>query len=216
MSQGRIAQKRYSRSDGLQALLANRVWALDFAVDFTTDARKLNALYFSHKFTNTALAIGIKRSMTGDHIVRILKSLADAYGQPTLIPAGKRPATTRHANVDCCRSTLNASVFIKLSGPWQNALVESFNGALRDELLTIRVLHRWIEAKTMAEDYRVQSNTIRPYSSRCYRRPHESTLDLPVGTVKSSMGRPYDMGTRKVVVVLHKVACWPTSSLWAL
>jgi len=68
-------------------------------------------------------------------------------------------------------------VFIEPGSPWQNAFVESLNGKLRDELLTIELMHSLLEAKVMAEDYRRHYYTYPPHSSLGYRTPNEFTLD---------------------------------------
>jgi transposase InsO family protein len=52
--------------------------------------------------------------------------------------------------------------------PWQNAYVESFNGKIRDEFLTIEELTTLLEAKIMAEDFRQDYNSYRPHSSLKY------------------------------------------------
>jgi len=84
---------------------------------------------------------------------------------------------TCNAVADWCRFSSIGSGIIEPGSPWQNAIVESFNGKLRDELLAIELLHSLLEAKVMAEDYRRHYNTYRPHSSLGYRTPNEFTLD---------------------------------------
>jgi putative transposase len=164
-------------ADRLQAAFPSHVWALDFAFDQTADARVLKVLTITDEFTKTALAIEVERSITGDHLVRILDRLVAVHGHPRFIRMDNGPEMTCNAISDWCRFSATGSVFIEPGSPWQNAFVESFNGKLRDELLAIEVFHSLLEAKVMAEDYRRHHNTYRPHSSLGYRTPNEFTLD---------------------------------------
>lgn len=161
----------------LAAQFPNHVWALDFAFDQTADGRVLKILTVTDEFTKTAVAIEVERSITGDDLVRVLDRLVAVHGHPVFIRMDNGPEMTCHAIADWCRFSATGSVFIEPGSPWQNAFVESFNGKLRDELLTIELFHSLLEAKVMAEDYRKLYNTHRPHSSLGYRTPSEFTLD---------------------------------------
>ena len=163
--------------DRLRAQFPNHVWALDFAFDQTADGRVLKVLTVTDEFTKTALAIEVERSITGDHLVRILDRLTSVHGHPVFIRMDNGPEMTCNAIADWCRFASTGSVFIEPGSPWQNAFVESFNGKLRDELLAIELFHSLLEAKVMAEDYRQHYHTYRPHSSLGYRTPNEFTLD---------------------------------------
>jgi transposase InsO family protein len=56
----------------------------------------------------------------------------------------------------------------ELGSPWQNAFVESLNGKIRDELLSIEEFTTLLEAKIMAEDFRQYYNQHRPHSTLKY------------------------------------------------
>jgi len=163
--------------DRLAAVFPNHVWALDFAFDQTADGRVLKVLTVTDEFTKTALAIGVERSITGDHLVRILDRLVAVHGHPMFIRMDNGPEMTCNAIADGCRFSATGSVFIEPGSPWRNAFVESFNGKLREEVLAVELFHSLLEAKVMAEDYRQHYNTYRPHSSLGYRTPNEFTLD---------------------------------------
>jgi transposase InsO family protein len=46
-------------------------------------------------------------------------------------------------------------VFIEPGSPWQNAWVESFNGRLRDELLSGMLFSSLLEAKVLIKKWRI-------------------------------------------------------------
>jgi len=127
--------------DRLRAQFPNHVWALDFAFDQTADARVLIILIVTDEFTKTALAIKVERSITGDHLVRILDRLVAVHGHPRFIRMDNGPQMTCNAISDWCRFSSTGSVFIEPGSPSQDAFVESFNSKLRDELLAIEVFH---------------------------------------------------------------------------
>ena len=137
----------------------------------------LKVLTVTDEFTKPSLAIEVERSITGDHLVRILDRITSLHGHPRFIRMDNGPEMTCNAVADWCRFSPTASVSIEPGSPWQNAFVESFNGKLRDELLAIEVFHSLLEAKVMAEDYRRHHKTFRPYTALGYRRHNEFTLD---------------------------------------
>lgn len=49
--------------------------------------------------------------------------------------------------------------------PWQNGMVESFNGKFRDECLSMEWFRSRTEAKVVIEDWRRTYNEVRPHSS---------------------------------------------------
>ena len=63
------------------------------------------------------------------------------------------------------------TAFIEPGSPWENGYVESFNGKLRDELLTAEVFNTLAEARVLIEQWRQHYNTVRPHSALGYRPP---------------------------------------------
>lgn len=55
--------------------------------------------------------------------------------------------------------------------PWQNGLVESFNGKFRDECLSLEWFRSRAEAKAVIETWRQHYNEVRPHSSLGYLTP---------------------------------------------
>jgi transposase InsO family protein len=55
--------------------------------------------------------------------------------------------------------------FIEPGAPWQNGYVESFNGKIRDELLSGELFDTLTEAKVLIEDWRIDYNWNRPHSA---------------------------------------------------
>jgi len=61
--------------------------------------------------------------------------------------------------------------FIAPGRPWQDGVVDGFNGKLRDELLNREWFRSRIEAKALIERWRRFYNEQRPHSAQRYRPP---------------------------------------------
>jgi transposase InsO family protein len=73
------------------------------------------------------------------------------------------------------------TLFIEPGSPWENGYVESFNGKLRDEVLSREIFYSLKEAKVLIEMWRNEYNTIRPHSGLGYRPPAPSMISEDKG-----------------------------------
>ena len=90
-------------------------------------------------------------------------------------------------------------LYIEPGSPWQNGIVESFNGELRDELLNGEIFYTLKEAKVRIESWRRHYNTVRPHSSLGYRPPSPETVtgDPPSAALQSDRQRGATAGTTR-------------------
>ena len=159
-------------ADRLRATYPDEVWALDFCFDQTTDIRTLKILSITDEFTREALAIRVDRSITADHTVAVLEQIVASTGRsPAYIRMDNGPEMTAHAIRDWCRFSRTDTSYIEPGHPWENPYIESFTGKLRDELLDVEAFATLLEAKVLAEDYRIDYNSYRPHSALGYRTP---------------------------------------------
>jgi hypothetical protein len=78
------------------------------------------------------------------------------------------------------------TIYLEPGSPWQNGLVESFHGRLRDECLNREPLWTLSEARVVMEDFRRRDNQIRPHRKLGYLSPAHFARQLtpspaPVG-----------------------------------
>jgi len=144
----------------LTAVCPDQVWAIDFMFDQTSDLRTLKILAITDEFTKEALAIEVDRSIDADHTVRVLGCIVARTGRrPELLRMDNGPELTANALRDWCRFSRAGTTYIEPGSPWENPFIESFNGKLRDELLDCEIFETLLEAKVLAEDFRIDYNT---------------------------------------------------------
>ena len=61
--------------------------------------------------------------------------------------------------------------FIEPGSPWENGYIESFNGKMRDELLSGKIFDTIQKASVLIERCRSYYDTIRPHSALEYMPP---------------------------------------------
>jgi len=152
----------------------DEVWAIDYQFDQTTDIKTLKLLNITDEFTKEALAIEVQRSITADDTVTVLERLVSHRGRaPTFLRMDNGPELTANALRDWCRFSGSGTAYIEPGSPWENPFIESFNGKLRDELLSVEAFESLLEAQVLAEDFRIEYNTYRPHSSLGQLTPAE-------------------------------------------
>ena len=86
------------------------------------------------------------------------------------------------------------TLFVEPGSPWKNGYVESFNGNLRDELLSRETFYALMEAKVLVEGWRREHNWIRPHSALGYRPPAHEAIESRSGEGKISVDRHARLG----------------------
>ncbi len=158
----------------LRASRPDQVWAIDFQFDQTRDLRTLKLLNICDEFTKEALAIDVRRSITADDTVSVLEDLVRRRGRPPeFLRMDNGPELTANALRDWCRFSDAGTAYIEPGSPWENPFVESFNGKLRDELLSVEIFDTVTEARILADEFRIEYNTYRPHSALRQRTPAE-------------------------------------------
>ena len=151
----------------------NHVWSYDFLFDATADGRRLKWMPIIDEHTRECLALEVDRSITSTDLIGILDQLIAKRGAHAFIRSDNGPEFI----ADAVRSHLSEldveTRFIKPGAPWENGYIESFNGTLRNELLSREVFGHLLEARVLGTRYRQEYNTKRPHSSLDYQTPAE-------------------------------------------
>ena len=133
----------------------------------------LNAI---DEFTREALAIEVGRSIDADGVLAVLDRCAAARGSPAYVRFDNGPEFVARAVRDWCRFNSAGSLFIDPGSLWQNGWIESFNGRLRDELLSSWRFDLLLRARVIIEDWRAAYDVNRPHSAHGALTPAEFAL----------------------------------------
>ncbi len=155
----------------------DHVWSYDFVFDRTHDGRPLRMLAIVDEYTRECLAIDVERGLRSENVLDRLSDLFLVRGTPGYIRSDNGPEFTAVAVRDWLGRLGVQTLFIEPGSPWENGYVESFNGKLRDELLSREIFYTLTEAKVLIERWRQEYNTFRPHSSLGYRPPAPEAIE---------------------------------------
>jgi hypothetical protein len=115
------------------------------------------------------LTITVDRRIDADATVEVLDRLvAERQTTPRFIRCENGPELTANALRDWCRFAGAGTSYVEPGSRWQNPYVESFGSRLRGELLSVEAFSTLLEARVLAEDWRIEYNTLRPHSALGY------------------------------------------------
>lgn len=151
----------------------NECWAMDFMSDALASGRRYRVFNVVDVLSREALAAEVDTSLPAARVIRALEEIAAMRGYPTRITLDNGPEF-RSMVLDAWAYEHGVVLdFIQPGKPVQNAVMESYNGRMRDELLN---LHWWrgiAEARDAIAAYRQDFNEERPHSALGHRTPGE-------------------------------------------
>ena len=166
----RVAVERQERP---QTTGPNQAWSMDFVSDQTANGQRFRVLTVVDVFTRECLAINPGSSLGGADVVNILSRIAAERGAPKRIHcdngsefAGRLVDLWAYAN----------GVVMEYSRPGKptnNAMIESFNGTLRDECLHVHWFDDLTDAQRKLQAWRREYNETRPHRSLNELSPQE-------------------------------------------
>jgi len=172
----RMRRKRRRIGNGTNGIVRrrarrrNQVWGMDFIQDRTADGRPLRMLV-------------------------VLDELTAIRGAPKHIRSDNGPEMISKAVKAWCKEGGTRTLYIDPGAPWQNGIVESFNGRLRDELLSSEIFDTLTEARYLVDRWRLHYNHRRIQRALGKMTPRRSRRDalarLRAGSLRSpALRRP--------------------------
>ncbi len=153
----------------------NERWSMDFISDALTEGRKFRSLNIVDDYNRECLAAEVDTSIPGARVVRVLERLRERRGVPEVLVTDNGPEFAGQA-LDVWAYEQGVKLhFIEPGKPVQNALIESFNGKMRDECLNEHWCMTLVEARETIETWRRDYNEVRPHSALEDRTPQEFT-----------------------------------------
>jgi len=148
----------------------NRVWAVDFQFDATTDGRPIKIASIVDEHTRECLGGLVERNITGDALIDELDRIAQQRGYPAVLRCDNGPELACQAMAEWAGERVGLS-FIPPGEPWRNGYVESFNSRVRDECLNINIFWSLAHARVVISDWKEDYNHRRRHSSLGYQAP---------------------------------------------
>jgi putative transposase len=146
---------------------------MDFVHDRLLGGRAFRALTVIDQWSRESVLVEVGHSLTGKHVAEALERAS--WGRP--LP---RTITVDHGT-EFTSKALDAWAwehgveldFIRPGKPIENALIESFNGRLRDECLNVYEFVSIEDARQRIEAWRQDYNTCRPHGALGHLTPSE-------------------------------------------
>ena len=155
----------------MKALKMNQVWSFDFCQDRTDDGRALKLFSVIDEFTRRSLVIEVRRHITGNDVVKILKRMVEVHGAPEHIRCDNGPEFVSRAVKDWLSSSQIGALYIAPGSPWENGYAESYHARMRDEVLNREDFGTLLQAQGLLELWRQEYNNDRPHGSLGYMTP---------------------------------------------
>jgi transposase InsO family protein len=159
------------------------VWTWDFVSDQTmSDRRTFRVLTVVDEYTREPLLVFVWRRINSVEVIRQLQILFARHGVPRHIRSDNGPEFIAKRLRAHLKEHRVETLYVEPGCPWQNGIVESFNGRLRDECMDVEAFYSLAEAKVIIEDYRRYYRDQRPHSSLGYRTPKAFIAGLAAAT----------------------------------
>jgi putative transposase len=160
----------------LRPLFPKHVWSYDFMEDRTHNSVKFRILNVIDEYTRECLAVKVARRLNAHDVVEVLTDLFIERGVPVHIRSDNGSEFIAKRVREWLERLQVRPLYIEPGSPWENGYIESFNGKMRDELLSGEIFYSLKEAQVLIEMWRKHYNTIRPHSSLGYRPPVPATV----------------------------------------
>lgn len=156
----------------------NERWAMDFMADVLVGGKRFRILNVVESLSRESLANEVDTSLPALRVIRTLETIALERGYPQRIVVDNG-SEFRSTALDAWAYEHDVDLeFIQPGKPIQNAVIESFNGRMRDELLNQHWWRTLDEARRAIVAYREDYNQVRPHSSLGNQTPEEFALGL--------------------------------------
>jgi putative transposase len=156
----------------------NEGWGMDFMSDVLRGGRRFRVLNVLDVMSRVGLASEVDTSLPARRVVQTLDEIALDRGYPRWIVVDNGPEF-RSVALDAWAHEHGVLLdFIDPGKPMQNAIVESYNGRMRDECLNVNWWTTIEDARRGIDAHRIDYNEVRPHGSLNDRTPIEFAREL--------------------------------------
>ena len=137
------------------------------------NGQRFRLLTLVDNFSRESLAIRVGQRLTGDDVVQVLERVTQTHGKPQSIRVDNGPEFISKS-LDWWAYWNDVKLdFSRPGKPTDNAMIESFNGKLREECLNQNWFLSLADAQARVDAWRTEYNNERPHSALGQRSPIE-------------------------------------------
>jgi putative transposase len=141
--------------------------------DQLVGGQRFRLLTLVDNHSRESLAIEVGQRLTGDDVVRVLEHVTAQRGKPQSLRVDNGPEfISKSLDLWACFNGVKLE-FSRPGKPTDNAVIESFNGWLRDECLNQHWFLSLDEARAVTEAWREDYNRVRPHGALGNQTPSE-------------------------------------------
>ncbi len=166
------AQRRVVRPLAVPRHL-NECWSMDFMSDQISSGRRLRILNIVDDYSRERVGLKAAYSIGGQELAALLDEIPRWRGLPAMILSDNGPEFTAGAMAAWSERSGVKLELIAPGKPYQNGLVESFNGRMRDECLNEELFLDLEDACKKISSWREHYNEVRPHGSLEKLTPRE-------------------------------------------
>ena len=148
-------------------------WSMDFLHDTLADGRPFLILTVVDNWSRQSPVLEAGFRMSGETVGQVLDRALNGTQGPRSITVDHGTEFQSRALEDWAYRRGVQLDFILPGKPVENALIDSFNGRLRDECLNVHQFTSMAEAQDIIEAWRLEYNQRRPDSSLGHLTPNE-------------------------------------------
>ena len=134
----------------------DHVWTWDFIHDRTFSGRPLKWLSIIDEYTRACLALDVDHGITAEKVIDVLVELFRVRGVPRHIRSDNGPEFIAKALRRWLTLADVKTLYVEPGSPWENGYAESFHSRLRDELLNREEFTNLVEARHLADQWRLE------------------------------------------------------------
>lgn len=148
-------------------------WSMDFVHDQLASGHTFRVLTVIDQWSRESVCLEANVSLTGQSVVDALEQVAQSRSVPASITVDHGTEFTSKALDEWAYRRGVQLDFIRPGKPVENALIESFNGRLRDECLNVHSFVSLAHAQAVIEQWRHDYNDQRPHDALGRLTPSE-------------------------------------------
>jgi putative transposase len=127
------------------------VWRYDFMQDRTQNGVPFRILNVIDEYTWECLAAKVARILNHKDVLEVLLDLFLERGVPVHMRSDNGSEFIAKKVRNFLSRLDGKPLFIELGSPWENGCINSFNGKMRDELLSREIFYSLKEAQVLIE-----------------------------------------------------------------